>query len=79
MVVTLGQQYNVGEKPVILYTYNNRRAGTPGKTQTKDTTSLDGAHVFSVVESGSEGCQHYFITILLAIKKLQIDKAEDKV
>ena len=29
MVVTLGQQYNVGEKPtVILYTYINRHAGT---------------------------------------------------
>ena len=32
MVVTLGQQYNVGEKPtVILYTYINRHAGTPNK------------------------------------------------
>ena len=32
-VVTLGQQYNVGEKPtVILYTsYINRHAGTPNK------------------------------------------------
>ena len=30
MVVTLGQQYNIGEKPtVILYTYINRHAGTP--------------------------------------------------
>ena len=30
MVVTLGQQYNVGEKPtVILYAYINRRAGAP--------------------------------------------------
>ena len=29
MVITLGQQYNVGEKPtVILYTYINRHAGT---------------------------------------------------
>ena len=28
--MTLGQQYNVGEKPtVILYTYINRHAGTP--------------------------------------------------
>ena len=34
MVVTLGQQYNVGEKPiVILYTYINRHAGTPEKQQ----------------------------------------------
>ena len=33
MVVTLGQQYNVGEKPtVILYTFINRRAETPDKT-----------------------------------------------
>ena len=30
MVVTLSQQYNVGEKPtVMLYTYINRHAGTP--------------------------------------------------
>ena len=30
-IVTLGQQYNVGEKPtvIILYTYINRHAGTP--------------------------------------------------
>ena len=32
MVVTLGQQYNVGKKiTVILYTYVNRQAGTPDK------------------------------------------------
>ena len=31
-VVTLGQQFNVGEKPtVILSTYINRHAGTPDK------------------------------------------------
>ena len=32
MVVTLGQQYNVGEKPTVIlytYTYINRHAGTP--------------------------------------------------
>ena len=30
MEITLGLQYNVGEKPtVILYTYINRYAGTP--------------------------------------------------
>ena len=34
MVVTLGQQYDVGEKPVVvLYTYINRHAGTPKKQQ----------------------------------------------
>ncbi|CAM9569335.1 unnamed protein product [Ascophyllum nodosum] len=32
MVITLGQQYNVGEKPtVILYAYINRHAGKPTK------------------------------------------------
>ena len=32
MEITLGQQYNVGEKPtIILYTYINRHAGTPEK------------------------------------------------
>ena len=32
MEITLGQQYNIGEKPtVILYTYINRHAGTPEK------------------------------------------------
>ena len=35
MVVTLGQQYNVGEKSpdIILYTYINRHVGTPEKQQ----------------------------------------------
>ena len=36
MVVTLGQQYNIGEKPtVILYTYINHHAGTPEKQRKK--------------------------------------------
>ena len=36
MVVTLGQQYNIGEKPtVILLTYINRHAGTPEKQRKK--------------------------------------------
>ena len=35
MVITVGQQFNVGEKPtVILYTYINRHAGTPTKGKT---------------------------------------------
>ena len=38
MEITLGQQYNVGEKPtVILYTYNNRYAGTPENCCIKST------------------------------------------
>ena len=40
MVVTLGQQYNFGEKPsVILYTYINRHAGTPDTHQTQKQCS----------------------------------------
>ena len=37
MVVALGQQHNIGEKPsVMLYTYIiNRHAGTPDKKQNK--------------------------------------------
>ena len=36
MVVTLGQQYNIEEKPtVILYTYINHHAGTPEKQRNK--------------------------------------------
>ena len=39
MVVTLGQQYNVREKPtVILYTYINRHAGTPDKNRKQTET-----------------------------------------
>ena len=40
MTVTLGQQYNIGEKPtVILYTYINRHAGTPEKQRRRKSTS----------------------------------------
>ena len=36
MVVNLGQQFNIGDKPtVILYTYINRDAGAPNKTKEK--------------------------------------------
>ena len=40
MVVTLGQQYNIGEKPtVVLYTYINRHAGTPKKQRRQNSTT----------------------------------------
>ena len=41
MVVTLGQQYNIGEKPstVILYTFINRHAGKPEKQRRQNSTS----------------------------------------
>ena len=35
MEITLGEQYNIGEKPtVILYTYINHHVGTPKQKQT---------------------------------------------
>ena len=41
MVVTLGQQYNIGEKPtvIILYTYINRHAGTLENQRRQNSTS----------------------------------------
>ena len=41
MVVKLGQQYKIGEKPtVILHTYINRHAGTPEKRKNKTKTIM---------------------------------------
>ena len=42
MVVTLGQQYDIGEKPtVILYSYINRHAETPEKQRRQNSTSCN--------------------------------------
>ena len=52
MVITLGQQYNVGEKPtVILYTYINRHAGTPTKVKTNDTSSNNKDKYNTIIET----------------------------
>ena len=49
MVVTLGQQDNVGEKPtVILYIYINHHAGTPNKSRAKGTMSLDYKSIWNI-------------------------------
>ena len=62
--------HHVGEKPtVILYTYINRHAGTTSKPKPKETMSLDRAKHFSI-GVGADGCQHYYITILSAIKQI---------
>ena len=38
--VTVGQQYNIGEKPTVIpYTYINRHAGTPEKQRRQKSTS----------------------------------------
>ena len=42
MEITLGQQYNIGEKPtVILYTYINRHAGTPEKQSKQNRNNVN--------------------------------------
>ena len=51
MVVTLGQQYNVGEKPtVILYTYINRHAGTPDRHQKQNRNNVVRSTLLYMVE-----------------------------
>ena len=45
--------YNVGEKPtVILYTYISCHAGTPNKTRTEDTMSLDYSSLCNIRSTG---------------------------
>ena len=55
MEITLGQQYNGGEKPnVILYTYINRHAGTPEKiVKTKQRQCSTPSHMVVII--------HYYI------------------
>ena len=61
MEIALGQQYNVGEKPtVILYTYINRRAGTPKNSKSKIVKHSRSVRVLSPLKSfgvcsGNEG------------------------
>ena len=52
MQITLGQQYNVGEKPtVILYIDINRHAGTPEKRlkQTRDNVVVPPSHMVVLI------------------------------
>ena len=58
MVVTLGQQYHVEEKPTVIRdTYIiNRHAGTPNKTNTKDTMSFD-YNLTITLGLGLDGCR----------------------
>ena len=50
MVVTLGQQYNIGEKPtVILYSYMNRRAGTPDKQRRQNSISSNNVDESNII------------------------------
>ena len=59
--VTLGQQYNIGEKStVILYTYINRHAGTPDRHQTQkqcSTSSNIGCSSNNILWPGTPAAQ----------------------
>ena len=56
MVVTLGQQYNIGENPtVVLYSYINRHAGTPEKQRRQNSTSSNNKEEFNtIIETRTE-------------------------
>ena len=55
MVVTLGQQYNIGEKPtVILYSYINRHAGTPDKRRIQSASSNNEDESNTIIETRTE-------------------------
>ena len=60
MVVTLGQQFNIGEKPtVILYTYINRHAGTPEKQRRQNSTLSN-----IIIYNNNIGYKYEFTTTL---------------
>ena len=62
MVVTLSQQYNIGEKPnLILYTYINRHAGTPEKKRKQKQCSIS-SNMVVIVYCYIIGCEDEVIT-----------------
>ena len=62
MVVTLGQQYNVGEKPtVILYTYISRHAGT----QKKKTSTNKSIVTHTTTKTSQKHCGAYVVVFKL--------------
>ena len=55
MVVTLGQQYNIGERlTVILYSYINRHAGTPDKERRQNSISNNKDESNTIIETRTE-------------------------
>ena len=66
MVVPLGQQYNIGEKPtVILYTYINCQAGTPEKQPKQkhcSTSSNMGVIIYCYIGCEDEVTTWYYST-----------------
>ena len=82
MVITLGQQYNVGEKPtVILYTYINRHAGTPTKGKKNYTSSNNKDKYNTIIETRTaEGHDdenlHNPETVQDAVIHLEVDEEQ---
>ena len=63
MVVTLGQKYNIGEKPtVILYTYINRHAGTQEKQRRQNSTSIKYDRNNILLQPVAPVAQRYHVT-----------------
>ena len=71
MVIPLGQQYNIGEKPiVILYTYINRQAGTPEEKRKQNhcSTSSDMVVIiFCYIGCEDEVTTWYYSTQLIEV------------
>ena len=61
MVVTLGQQFNIGEKPTVMrYTYINRHAATPEKQRKQKHCSTSSN--IAVIIYCYKGCENEVTT-----------------
>ena len=70
VVVTLGQQYHVGEKAtVMLYIYIDRHAGTPNKTKTKDTMGLHYSSACNIISRTVGYFQHVHFMPIVGVGK----------
>ena len=71
MVVTSGQQYNVGEKPtVVLYTYINRHAGINIKTKTEGRMFLLVFLLFAHTQRMLRASRILMLNRVLALRKI---------
>ena len=79
MVVTLGQQYNIGEKPtVILHTYINRHAGTPEKQRKQKHCSTSSNMVVTIYcyvgcEDKAITCYYYSAQLIEVVNTYDLD------
>ena len=62
VVVTLGQQYNVGEQPTVIpYTYNNRHTATPDKHKKNTEIMYNDSRLHHHTTCGSNNIQLRYI------------------